>query len=464
MNAAITAFWCATVALIGALQLMMPGLTRTDLLFAVTVAPGFRSEPLAREIVSRYRGTCGVIAALALGLAAFAARWQLAGIAALTLEIVAGALNFVRAHTATQAYGVAPRAIREADLAARNFAPLARVVCAAPAVVGVAVVIWMNLHLGRLPEPYPIHWGPTGLPDGFVARNHFNVTMFGGALVATALVLGVVAYAVFFGVRRIAIRGARGRAETFFRTLVGAMALGAAFSTTAMLLLPFGFSARKLIAVPFALTIVGATVAVAMGQGGARVAPAATGDGAPAGDLTPDDRWKWGLFYVNRDDPALIVEKRVGIGYTMNFGNRWSWALVALIVLVAIAPAAVPLRAMLTRAPATTAIGRERADELLAALRDHDFDRAERNFSGEMKSSLPPTRLGRVWADTTGELGALQSWSFVGGSTSGGLEARTYALRFTHGTMRSNVGIDPANGEVTGLWFFGPAPALAGPN
>jgi uncharacterized membrane protein len=29
----------------------------------------------------------------------------------------------------------------------------------------------------------------------------------------------------------------------------------------------------------------------------------------------------WGVFYVNRNDPSIMVEKRFGIGYTMNYGN-----------------------------------------------------------------------------------------------------------------------------------------------
>lgn len=51
---------------------------------------------------------------------------------------------------------------------------------------------------------------------------------------------------------------------------------------------------------------------------------------------TGDKCWKWGVFYVNREDSALLVRKRYGIGYTLNFGNLWSWAVLALII-VAIA-------------------------------------------------------------------------------------------------------------------------------
>jgi uncharacterized membrane protein len=35
-----------------------------------------------------------------------------------------------------------------------------------------------------------------------------------------------------------------------------------------------------------------------------------------------DDRyWHGGFFYSNPDDPALFVEKRYGLGWTLNFGH-----------------------------------------------------------------------------------------------------------------------------------------------
>jgi uncharacterized membrane protein len=53
----------------------------------------------------------------------------------------------------------------------------------------------------------------------------------------------------------------------------------------------------------------------------------------------PDDKWK-GVFYSNADDPAVLVPKRYGIGYTLNFGNPWSWVVLALILLLVVAPIA----------------------------------------------------------------------------------------------------------------------------
>jgi uncharacterized membrane protein len=40
-----------------------------------------------------------------------------------------------------------------------------------------------------------------------------------------------------------------------------------------------------------------------------------------------------GIFCSNPDDPALVVPKRFGVGYTLNFGNPWSWAVLAKLVL-----------------------------------------------------------------------------------------------------------------------------------
>lgn len=53
---------------------------------------------------------------------------------------------------------------------------------------------------------------------------------------------------------------------------------------------------------------------------------------------TPDRCWKGGIFYVNRDDAALFVRKRFRSGYTLNFGNPWSWIVLALLLLMAVTP------------------------------------------------------------------------------------------------------------------------------
>jgi uncharacterized membrane protein len=46
-------------------------------------------------------------------------------------------------------------------------------------------------------------------------------------------------------------------------------------------------------------------------------------------ESTPDACWHLGQIYYNPQDPAIFVQKRLGLGYTVNFGNRISWVLLA---------------------------------------------------------------------------------------------------------------------------------------
>ena len=54
----------------------------------------------------------------------------------------------------------------------------------------------------------------------------------------------------------------------------------------------------------------------------------------PAADLTSDEHWHFGLFYANPADPSILVEQRVGFGYSLNFGQPIAW----LILVLAVAP------------------------------------------------------------------------------------------------------------------------------
>jgi len=88
---------------------------------------------------------------------------------------------------------------------------------------------------------------------------------------------------------------------------------------------------RALPVLPFAagVLLLGA-VAARTGQGGSRLNGNVRGLAPAAGTDRDDDRfWKAGLFYVNRDDPALVVGARFGVGWAPNFGNRAAWLLIA---------------------------------------------------------------------------------------------------------------------------------------
>jgi hypothetical protein len=89
--------------------------------------------------------------------------------------------------------------------------------------------------------------------------------------------------------------------------------------------------AKALPALPLTvgLLLLGA-VALRAGQGGSRLNGNVRGLVPAAGTDRDDDRfWKAGLLYVNREDPAIVVGARFGVGWTPNLGNPVAWLLIA---------------------------------------------------------------------------------------------------------------------------------------
>ena len=98
-----------------------------------------------------------------------------------------------------------------------------------------------------------------------------------------------------------------------------------------MMVLPFAFL------VIIFLSCIYLTVKV--GQGGSRLD---IGDDAPLNRMDDDRYWLGGFLYCNKDDPSLFVEKRFGMGYTLNFGNPRSLIAIAAFVVFILAVTVIP--------------------------------------------------------------------------------------------------------------------------
>ncbi len=83
------------------------------------------------------------------------------------------------------------------------------------------------------------------------------------------------------------------------------------------------------------------------GQGGALI-ETVTAETPLTNGLADNSHWVWGLFYVDRDDPSIMVEKRFGFGYTFNYGNRSAILIVGTFLVVSLGLAALVLIRTLT--------------------------------------------------------------------------------------------------------------------
>jgi uncharacterized membrane protein len=72
-------------------------------------------------------------------------------------------------------------------------------------------------------------------------------------------------------------------------------------------------------------------LSITTGQGGSRVK---ISKGASGEIINRDDdkHWKLGVFYFNPNDPAIFLEKRFGIGWTINFARPLAWTIFILLI------------------------------------------------------------------------------------------------------------------------------------
>ena len=72
-----------------------------------------------------------------------------------------------------------------------------------------------------------------------------------------------------------------------------------------------------------------------------RSRPLATDASPPPSFAEPTrDRYYWGLFYVDGDDPRGVVPKRWGLGWTINFRTKAKARLFAILLVITLAVAA----------------------------------------------------------------------------------------------------------------------------
>jgi len=81
-------------------------------------------------------------------------------------------------------------------------------------------------------------------------------------------------------------------------------------------------------------------LSVKLGQGGSRLKNSNTQQGKASVEVADlDQHWKLGIFYVNRNDPAIFVEKRFGVGWSINYGNPIAWLITIGILAIVLIPA-----------------------------------------------------------------------------------------------------------------------------
>jgi uncharacterized membrane protein len=327
---------------VGAALWLVPSLSRRDQFFGVTVPPAFRRTRMARKILWCYRwwvtAQCALAwGALTFGLPAGTATadavgpgggvwawlpfvWPLVG----TLPALLGARNAIRPYAATP---VPVGRVRVASLRQRPDAlPGGVAAWSGPPVLLLLAAAFVAFHWSAIPVRFAVHWGIDGQPNGWANRS------LPGVFQTVAVGLGVY-LTMLFSVWQM---GRQARGSAAMRVYTGRLLLAGSYLIACVfagltITLPFGASWGR----PGILALV-ITSAIALFVAGAFVSGlrlrAAERVAAPDASAA-DARWLGGFVYFNPEDPAVFVEKRLGIGYTVNFARPSAWIYLVILVL-----------------------------------------------------------------------------------------------------------------------------------
>ena len=330
----------------------MPRLTRPDLYFAVTVAPGLRDSTEGKSILRRYRQAIIGVSALTLPLLAACFLTRVLALAPLFILLQLGGCfgAFYRARRLVLPHAVSPTTVREAQVTrGTRRIPGGWMIASGPFVLLAACAGYLWTHWPQIPARLVLHWGAAGQPDRWAARSAGVVFLPLLIAAAVLLAMALILYGIAHWLRPICAGGLQGERESRFRRTISTLLLAMEYAIAVLFswiavrpLLPafYQHPPAAVAILPGLIAIVMVAILMWFGQGGSRMPSAQRLESEstqPVGDRTEDRFWKLGVFYFNRDDPSMMVEKRFGIGYTMNFAHPVAWAILLLLLLVPVA-------------------------------------------------------------------------------------------------------------------------------
>lgn len=214
-----------------------------------------------------------------------------------------------------------------------------------PMVITIGLLGYVMMNYDLLPNQIPTHWGVNG-PDAWTEKTPFAAMQLSLTLFTMQILfLGIHVATKNSGIKLSAtnFNSSRNRQLKlrkssswflFFVLLLVTMLMSYLQLTT---LHPELASNSLMLVVPFIFLIVvlGSSLIFALKVGRSDKVHVEVVEGEIA-NIDDDQYWKGGIFYFNSNDPSIFVEKRFGIGWTLNFANPLGYLIVLVPLLLII--------------------------------------------------------------------------------------------------------------------------------
>ena len=336
-------------ALVLVIALVLPSINSPTVPFGVRVPAQRANDPtvVRQTRVYRWRVLVSGIVAVGVGAVSYGVTGQTL-LLPLSVLLLVGAWYgcFFLAHheiRAAKAAGGWYEGVRQGiavDTELRTDPPRFPWLWLAPAlIVTLATVVIGVLRYPSMPAMLVVHYGAKGVPNRMAAKS--VGTAFSLVFVqigVTALLVGI-AVGIFFSSRPDidpahpvgSARWHRRYMSLGAKALLGLVAMIDLGLLGSSLLMWTGTArswAPLVVVLPILVGVVVTVVVLARNN-------RERDEGEDDTGLThrDDDKyWRGGLFYLNREDHALLVPRRFGLGWTLNLGNPRTWMLAAGVV------------------------------------------------------------------------------------------------------------------------------------
>ncbi|MEK3768903.1 DUF1648 domain-containing protein [Paenibacillus sp. FSL R5-0887] len=200
--------------------------------------------------------------------------------------------------------------------------------------ITVVSIVTVLRNYDLIPDQIPIHYNSSWNVDRYAAKSFSSVFM------PTIMQVFITLLFIFenWSIRRVKQQVQPNDPNRSIRQDAAYRRTWSYFMLTASFLIVILFSVVQLnmisllnmsFAIPIILIIIVLVILYALaltfwaGQGESRLERSA--DSSNVRPVHDDDKWRLGMIYFNRKDPNLIVKKRLGVGWGLNFGHPVSW-------------------------------------------------------------------------------------------------------------------------------------------
>lgn len=309
---------------------LLPRWSRRGIYFGVSVAPEFRESATGRRI---YRQYLGVLLTVAAGYGGFLAFSRPGNPWTALLPVGGFLLAYARGRQQTLPHRGEPALTREATLE-RSERPVfgGWWGWAAAALLPVLAALYIAANWEAVPDPMPMHYDAAGRVNRWAPKSVEALLPMALLAASLNLLLPGMAYAIAQG-RKISPEGTAEASESQRRQGILRVLLASHVFSNLILamvalavtqLVPAGMLLYLAPAGAVGLTVY--SVWFSNRMAGQRQQQ------EPEGDGYADEHWVLGMFYFNRQDASVLVEQRLGIGYTFNFGNPIAWAMLGVLL------------------------------------------------------------------------------------------------------------------------------------